>query len=272
MSLALTATGFAAWVLSKDAQKAAEGTVEVGSVTEASIEISEIKFTDDIDAFVFEPLESDTTGRVRADEEGPYENLGVEVTWKISNFQIVGDVFVDFRIPVTVYNAIQANYIALDDELVIVMDGENAKLVNADGQVSETAADNIYVIARYYIKGGENNKQITDSVDEYIDGIVKYTVTKTDDVISEVDFAMKVDFAWGTVFGAQNPGKYYDEHDVGKEASYEVVKATLNQFKAMLHGITYDEAFEAKTEEAKEADYTAKPIAPYYIIVNATVA
>ena len=47
MSLALVATGFAAWVLSKDAQVQDNGSVEVGKITESNIEIEGITFVKD---------------------------------------------------------------------------------------------------------------------------------------------------------------------------------------------------------------------------------
>jgi hypothetical protein len=75
-----------------------------------------------------------------------------------------------------------------------------------------------------------------------------------------------------------NPGIYYDttygeaESHKGAGVEHEDVKATLNEFKATLHGITYNAEFEAKSEEAKAADYEANPINKFYIEINAQVA
>ena len=118
MSLALTATGFAAWVLSKDAVKDTEGQVQVGAVTEASIEISDIIFTDKdadsnvLDTFLIEPLESDTDGRVR-NNGVDFEDMDLNIQWTVTNYQLVGDFYVSFKLPEGVYKAIKANYITL---------------------------------------------------------------------------------------------------------------------------------------------------------------
>ena len=285
MSLALSATGFAAWVISKDAEKKADGAVEIGAVTEASVEITEIQFLDDkkdpsADArhksFIFEPLASDTTGRVRYDGTSEPENLDIEFTWKVSNFQIVGDLFVDFKLPVEVYTAIEKNWIALPEQFVI-LDGVEEITVGE----GEKATKSNYKVARYVIQDidQETPKRIdpAGTGDNYVDNILKYDVTKTaEGIITDVTFTMKIAFKWGSVFDSLNPGIYYDKDydDLTKGANieHEKVKATLNEFKATLHGITYNTEFEAKTEAEKAEAYEANPIEKFYIVINAKVA
>lgn len=257
MSLALTATGFAAWVLSKDAKVQTEGGIEVGAVTEANVEIKDLVFSEKdvlgepIKNFVFEPLASDTTGRVRYDGESKPEDMDIMLQWKVVNYQNVDNLFVDFKIPATVKAAIDLGYIALPESFAIQ-------------QQTETIGEQTYYVAKYDIG---NTITATGASD---DGLLSYTVTD-DAGVRTVVFTMKVQFLWGATFGGVNPGLYYDSAE-GNTVAYDTVKATLNQFKATIHGITYDAAFEAKTEAQKDELYTQNPIDKYYFIVNATVA
>ena len=273
MSLALTATGFAAWVLSKDSNKTESGEVQIGAVTEASVEITDIEFIRDegdpasVDAskFVFEPLEDDTTGRVRydSDKKEQPENLDVKFTWTVKNFQIVGDLFVDFKVPVTVYTAIEKGWLALPEAF---------KLQNAVEQIEGVD----YKVLRYTIQDAD--KKITGNVELTEDKLLSYKVTKgEDDVITEVEFTMSIPFAWGDTFEGLNPGIYYDtnypeEPAKGTGVQYETVKATLNEFKATLHGIEYNETFEKLSEADKDKLYGENPIDTYFIVINAKVA
>jgi len=283
MSLALCATGFAAWVISKDTNKTADGEVQIGAVTEASVEISDIKFVKDRTNleddgpvnFVFEPKADDTTGRVRADRDNntPSENMNVLFTWSIKNYQIVSDVYVDFKIPLSVYEAIENKWITLPSEF---------EIQPGTVKIPDTEEGKEYKIARYKIQYTDADGQlvrITDS-GETNDKIVSYTVqySETDPtVIDNVTFVMEIKFGWGQVFNGLNPGIYYDtpyENDLekGKGVSYEDLKATLNEFKATLHGIEYNATFEGYSEAKKAEEYEKNPIPTYFIEINATVA
>ena len=292
MSLALSATGFAAWVISRDAEEKAEGAVEIGAVTESSVEITNIEFIADdgkvsTDArhksFIFEPQAGDTTGRVRYDGSSEPENLDIEFTWTVKNFQIVGDLYVDFKIPADVYKAIsdpdhpERNWIALPEKFVI-LDGFEENPING----KENAPKGDYKIARYVIQDidQETPKKIdpNGTGDNYIDDILKYKVTKTDEgIITDVTFTMKIAFKWGSSFDSLNPGIYYDteykdSETKGSKTELDEVKDTLTEFKATLHGITYDDTFKAKTDKDKADEYEANPIDSFYIVINAKVA
>ena len=263
MSLALVATGFAAWVLSKDAQQEASGEVTIGAVTEASIEISDITFIGTPDAtkaqFIFEPLESDTTGRVRYDGESAPEKLGVAFTWSISNYQIVGDLFVDFKVPATVYTAIENGWLELPEAFAL----QNG---------TETIDGKTYKVLRYTIQTAAGSITANGSSN---DGILSYTVTKDANVVTDVTFTMNVAFAWGDEFDGLNPGIYYDTPSetptYGANIEFDTMKTTLNTFKATLHGIDVDE-YLASNETAQKELCSENPIPNYIIIINANVA
>ncbi len=261
MSLALSATGFAAWVVSKNADVSANGSVEIGAVTEASIAVSDITFVEDGTAptqkFVFEPKSTDTTGRVRHDGKNSAENLDVKFTWKVDNYQLVSDLHVDFKLPENVYKAIEKNWLALPSHF---------EVLNTTEGIEGTS----YKVARYSIQTADS--KITESGTK--DGILSYTVTKDGDLVTSVTFMMTVNFTWGTAFAGENPGLYYDKDTEGKEIPLDQVKATLNEFKATLHGIPYDAAFEALSEDDKKALYEKDEyqIGNYYISIIAQVA
>lgn len=280
MSLALVATGFAAWVLSNDASKEAEGLVEIAAVHEESVEISDIKFlkdngdesTSDLDrSFVFEPREGDTSGRVRYgkssedDTDTKPEDLDVKFKWSIDNYQIVGEVFVDFKIPVNVYEAIDAGWIDIDRK-----DAEAGDTIGFETVAG--SSDPNYVLLRYYVQ--TNQGAITANGG---DGVVSYTVEKDGDTVTKVNFVMDIEFTWGTVFGGMNPGDYYDDDPVGSAVDYDDVKLTLNTFRATLHGLDHLEnldmaTFNALSESDQKALCDEHPIPNYIIVINAQVA
>ena len=264
MSLALVATGFAAWVLSNNAEKQENGAVEIAAVTESSISISDISFIKDNndqvseDTFIFEPLASDTLGRVRYDGTSEPENMDVKITWTIDNYQIVGDLFVDFKVPATVYDAVEAGYLALPAEFVEQGDTE------IEGKS--------YKIFRYTIQSaagtitGDGNKG---------DNILSYETTKDGDTVIAVTFTMNIAFSWGAEFDGLNPGIYYDNayEDLTKGANidYATVKDTLNTLKATIHGIDPEEYLELEEDAQKEL-CRENPVANYFVVINANVA
>ena len=259
MSLALVATGFAAWVLSKDAQVQDNGSVEVGKITESNIEIEGITFVkdgkgNDIKNFVFEPQEGDTAGRVRNDGVN-FEDMDIVLSWTVSNYQIVGDLFVEFKIPANVQSAIDAGYLSLP-----VADGQFEKQPG-----TETIGEKVYHVYKLNIGKGlsETGTIGTD--------LLSYTVTD-EDGIKSIACTMTLKFNWGSVFGGQNPGVYYDTDGTGKGIDYDTVKDNLYQFKTTLHGIAYDDTFKALSDTEKYAKYTANPIDNYIVVINAIIA
>lgn len=114
-SVALVSTGFAAWVLASQAEATESGNITVGTVSDSSITISNVQFKDEIDSFVFEPKEDDTTGRVRRGNDGSYENLSVTVTGEISPKTYVTGATIQLTVPegITTAASEAKNYIVL---------------------------------------------------------------------------------------------------------------------------------------------------------------
>jgi predicted heme/steroid binding protein len=114
-SVSLIATGFAAWVISANANKAKAGNVTVGQVSPTNITISDIALSTP-QSFSFEPEQADTTGRVRNDGTN-FENLKITLTCTVSPKAYVKDVTIAMSVPsgVTASAAAGKDYIVLPD-------------------------------------------------------------------------------------------------------------------------------------------------------------
>jgi predicted heme/steroid binding protein len=112
-SVSLIATGFAAWVISANANKTSKGNVTVGAVDNTNITISDITLSNP-SSFAFEPLKTDTVGRVRYDGTNS-ENLSITLTASVTPAAYVKDITVAMTVPGGVTAAATANYIVLPD-------------------------------------------------------------------------------------------------------------------------------------------------------------
>ncbi|MDD7315716.1 MAG: hypothetical protein PUH11_08325 [Bacilli bacterium] len=116
MSIALISTGFAAWIISTNAKNQQNGNIEVGVVTEKNIKIEDVKFKDGKKSFIFEPKETDNTGRVRNDGSN-FESLSVTIEGKITNVEYLNTLMITLNLPTTLSTAASAtkNYIVLPE-------------------------------------------------------------------------------------------------------------------------------------------------------------
>lgn len=116
MSIALISTGFAAWIISTNAKNQQNGNIEVGVVTEKNIKIEDVKFKDGKNSFIFEPKDTDNTGRVRNDGSN-FESLSVTIEGKITNVEYLNTLMITLNLPTTLSTAASAtkNYIVLPD-------------------------------------------------------------------------------------------------------------------------------------------------------------
>lgn len=252
--IALVATGFAAWVISSSATKNVQGNVQVGTISEKSIEITDVAFKEvdgTRDFFSFEPTRTDLSGRVRYDGKGNYENLSLVVTGKykpasyVNNFSIglrVGTVEGDSFTPdETAEKRIEdaakvSNYIKLPDCWAGATTGGDGVTFNTKG-TEFTSSD--------------GNGTITVGTD----GVASFTYT--------------ISFEWGDHFkdGGKNlnPSEFYDSA-TGK-ANYDdtAFKNDLAAFYKAMTGIEYKPG----ETSAPAADYTTMKFA---VIIKADTA
>lgn len=204
VSIALISTGFAAWVLSTQAKKDGSGNVTVGSVTDASFEITFDKISDQygniIDKedelnFSFEPTKGDETGRVRWDGNN-CENLVLIFEGTVTNYQYLGT----FNVEMSINDDIQK--LATDKYIILPSCGT-------------TGGKDIYsTVPGASVETGEGIIEFSPQGD----GTAKFKYT--------------IAFGWGEKFGNVNPSLYYD--DAGSSVDDAEVKVTLEAFYALM--------------------------------------
>lgn len=131
-STALISTGFASWIISLNASGEMGGDVVIGTVTDSSVQIEINKYYEEVDSqqvevtprFVFGSLETDTSGRIRNDNNPEnYEDMTLIVSGKITNTQFVSETTIELQVPDTLKAAAAAGYIILPT-CVLDVDGE----------------------------------------------------------------------------------------------------------------------------------------------------
>lgn len=171
MSIALVATGFAAWVIAGDATENTAGNVTIGTVTDKSLDITLNSTSADI---AFECDQNDTHGRIRKSGE-EVEKLSFVVSGEITDASFLDTLSVVITLPESVKNA--------------VGDDSNPKYITIPKEVNE-----LLEISTTDFEGGKDGYHVVDNVDG----------TKT------AYFQFTVKFGWGEFFGGVNPGYWYD--------------------------------------------------------------
>lgn len=251
--IALVATGFAAWVISSSATKNVPGNVQVGTISEKSIEITDVKFKEvgegTRDYFSFEPVKTDLSGRVRYDGKDHYENLSLVVTGKYKPASYVNNFSIGLRMG--------------------TVDGENfTPDTGAEKRIEDAANVSKYIKLPACwagaTKGGDGVKFNTNGAGFTApDGNGKITV----DGDGLATFEYTISFEWGEHFkdGTKNlnPSEFYDS-DTGK-ANYDDTefKNDLAAFYKAMTGIEYKPG---ETTTTPAADFTTMKFA---VIVKA---
>ena len=102
--ISLTATGFAAWLISNDANGKGEGNVTASNVSDAILGVT-IDNDKDLGTINFGPEAGDNEGNVRAEDASDVESLAVTVTGKIGNFNTLDKMLVTVNCPDDVLKA-----------------------------------------------------------------------------------------------------------------------------------------------------------------------
>ena len=217
-SCALFATGFAAFVVSSSASNGIGGSVNVGTISDASITIDSLNLTKN--AFSFDAKEGDNTGRVRCDGTN-FENLSTTVSGKFSPSNYVNEFTVELRIGT--WNA----------------EKKDVDLNEAAEKRIDDAITKKYIVAPTCWKNPVKltfGTQITEA--EEGEGSNKKKVAS---------FSYEIAFKWGAHFAvdgveenAKNPSEFYDETGVAStypdtgENSY---LNDLNKFYKTMTGV-----------------------------------
>ena len=221
LAISLTATGFAAWLISNDAGGETTGGVNVSNVTDAILGVSVDSITEKVK---FAPKVTDITGNVRVDEstEEDVENLDFNVTGKISKFQTLKVMKVTIECPDEILEA--AGYVfdksKTSAERTYTYDATKAFIALPDYAMDKDGKALPLPVAK-----GEQT--LTKAIEfEYTNTTV---FTGTSD--AEKNFAFTVEFAWGALFAGYNPGRFLDAQDRGTDSIAE------DKFKAQVDNL-----------------------------------
>lgn len=254
--IALVATGFAAWVISSSATKNVPSNVQVGTISEKSIEITDVKFKEvgegTRDYFSFEPVKTDLSGRVRYDGKDHYENLSLVVTGKYKPASYVNNFSIGLRMG--------------------TVDGENfTPDTGAEKRIEDAAKVSNYIKLPACWAGattGGDGVTFNTKGTEFTstDGNGKITVG-ADGVAS---FTYTISFEWGDHFkdGSKNlnPSEFYDSTTGKADYDDKGFKTDLAAFYKAMTGIEYKPG---ETATAPAADYTTMQFA---VIIKADTA
>lgn len=144
MSIGLISTGFAAWVMSTNPEKTETGNVSVGLIEDANLTINLNAAPEGGYNIAFEPLATDTTGRVRADSESAAEALSFTVTGTVSPAQYFGSLSYEFIIPQGVMDAYEKGYIELPKGATVTAGGGLVTLTQEELTATTVDEENAY--------------------------------------------------------------------------------------------------------------------------------
>ena len=229
--IALVATGFAAWVISSSATKNVQGNVNVGVVSDKSIELTVKPIAG---SSSFDAKEGDNTGRVRCDGEH-FENLSITVEGEYTNPEMVNK-----------FN------IALRMGTVASVDADPEFSTEAETRFTAAAADpNKYIVLPACFGEAGVDFDTKGVADE------GKTLTVAPDK-SKATFSYTISFAWGDHFkdtegtgNNLNPSEFYDSDTGKKNYGGDKYKDDLNKFFKALTGK------EAGTPEEIKEGYSA---------------
>ena len=207
LAISLTATGFAAWLISNDAGGNKDGNVNVSDVSDAilGVTVNDIK-----DTVKFAPQADDKTGNIRVDEsteetKKDVEKLEFNVTGNINKFQTLATMEVTVKCADTILKAAGYTWTGADGARVYTYDKTLAFIslptyaMDKDGKALPLATDTSKTTeAKVY--------QATDK-DTFTDYVEGTNVTSS-------AFTFKVSFGWGALFEGYNPGRYLDEETI----------------------------------------------------------
>ena len=224
-SIALISTGFAAWIMSANASKNKDGNITVGTVTDANLKIEDPLLTQD--KFLFEPKESDNTGRVRNDGTN-FESLTTTLTTKVSPTTYISSLVIKLQVPAGVYDA------STDPFKYIVL---------PEGFENWTKSD--------------DNKTYTGTKTLNITEVKKAGTYNLSEIIA---------FKWGKAFDGSNPGEYFDRSDIMNTVTDDKVKETLENLRACVYGY-YNDLVKPGANRTEEIDKHKDDVAPKFTII-----
>ncbi len=184
MSVAMVATGFAAWVISSNAKQEAGVGVNVAEIQKGNLTLTIDNLSDGklSDVLTFGPRADDDGGYLKASKDADeIEDLSFVISGSVDNAQNLGGLTLTLDLT-NLKNAIDANYITFDYESF------GATLVDGSNYIFVIDIMNSNAAKVTYVEGTPDAET----------GVEKDT------------FSVTLSLSWGTAFGGMNPGDYYD--------------------------------------------------------------
>lgn len=225
--ISLTATGFAAWLISNDANGKGEGNVTASNVSDAILGVT-IDNDKDLGTINFGPEAGDNEGNVRAEDASDVESLAVTVTGKIGNFNTLDKMLVTVNCPDEVLKA--AGYTWTEDA------GVRTYTYNKDKA--------FIALPAYAMDKDGKALPLPAGEDTTKAMIYESSLFTAGDNGNEKKFSVEVKFGWGALFEGYNPGRYLDEETVSEKKltvsaeNERALRAIANEHKGS--GITED--------------------------------
>lgn len=240
MGIGLTSTGFAAWVMSKDAQDTAQGNINVSTITDASANIvldpeiwsqsGDLKLLKT--NLSFGAARGDTNGRLYGDGRD-VENLTITISGKLYTD-------LDYVLTASIDNVDHLSGIkaAIKEGYIAWANDDCAFTVETIPGEDKTQVDNTVTIN---FNGGG-----TETTGEYAGKAYK-------------TFSFDIAFTWGEKFGYMNPSLYYDTEgeDGGAGIEDAAMQAEMEKFWYMITGVSNTPDGEGKHPHEKESQNIA---------------
>lgn len=234
MGIGLTSTGFAAWVMSQNAKEDVQGSVNVSTMTDASVSIK--------------IYQSDNLGAI-------WQKDGADATHSGINSGYIGT---ESRNLAELTNAGYSrkpyekndNKYLITDNFVFdaaVGDKEGRLRVSEEPGAGEDLE--VKIFGTLEEKSGVDYTltaavTIPESIQAAIDAnyLIQNTTTIEYSTVTgyENDFVVTISFSWGTAFGGENPSLYYDKDETVKTVSDGEMKTQMEEFWKTITGKTFD--------------------------------
>ena len=203
MAIGMISTGFAAWVMSSVNNADADAGVTVGTISDASMDVTIDQWDEEAeewtgDILSFDAESDDDEGRIRADADAKNQ-LTMTISGKVTNVAALGQLTLTIKLPESLAAAIEAEYIAIDD----------SDASYSAGTLTVTKESLNYTL-----------------VDDNANATFSYTLT----------------FEWGEFFGGMNPCEFYDstvatrDGVTGASITDENMKTEMDLFRKTITG------------------------------------
>lgn len=196
--ISLTATGFAAWLISNDAGDNKGGNVTVSDISDQILGVTIDTATPE--KINFGPAKGDTTGNIQyvSTDAEDVESLKVTVKGTVKNFNTMKEMEVSIKVPDSVIKA--AGYKLNEDGNTYSEDVSLPKYIELPAGAQDSKGN-------YIVSGSK----VVYTKESKIGEKPVFTVSAT-----EATFEFVIEFKWGALFENENPSLYLDNQVSGK--------------------------------------------------------